>query len=77
MADAINSQLILELEALDNNWDSYGGLAPTEDALSTLAQLHVVPLATGGIQVELRDPNDRLVEVEIDDDGIIGTVAVG
>lgn len=47
---------IAKLEALGPNWDSYGGKAPTDEALGRLRgfdrALAYVPIGDGGIQVE-------------------------
>jgi hypothetical protein len=54
MADKITLD---ELRELKNDWDGYGAVPPTEDAIA-LAELivnaepRVVPLSNGGVQIE-------------------------
>ena len=57
-------QMLGAFAALDADWDSYGALpispAAIEKARILLASLAVVPLPSGGVQIEIGD-----VEIEI------------
>jgi hypothetical protein len=53
-----------ELRELPANWDSYGAVTISEEALATANALTFVPLADGGIQIELHAGGAEL-EIEI------------
>lgn len=66
---------IAKLEALEDGWDSYGGVAPTEDALDRLRgfdrALSYVPIGDGSVQVEFHALGLDF-EVVIERDGSVG-----
>ena len=65
-----------KLNNLQPNWDSYGGLHPTQEAISVAKGLanallslpHVVPVATGGVQLEWHVAGFD-IEIEVGPDG--------
>jgi len=67
-----------EVASLPANWDSYGSVPPTADAVESarfvLEQLdrdhHISPVSGGGIQIDLRIGNTD-VEINIDSEGKI------
>jgi hypothetical protein len=72
---------------LSENWDSYGGHAPRREAASTAIEIiasivqedpprpRVVPLGTGGIQLEWKN-GQRELEVECAPDGSIEALKI-
>lgn len=76
------SRDLQELVSLQDDWDSYGAMAPRRTALeiawraaSALSEImpapQVFPTRRGGVQLEWHRPNTRL-EWEIDPDGATG-----
>jgi hypothetical protein len=64
-----------DLLALEPGWDSYGARPITNKAISTLASFSVVPICTGGIQLEVH--RDGIgIEIEIGPEGRILFVSV-
>ena len=57
-----------KLAALPMNWDTYGALRITTDAIVTAGRLQVIPAANGGIQLELRI-GKRCIEIRIGPSG--------
>jgi len=61
------------LEALHNlkdNWDSYKGKKPTAAALATARWVLAVPIADGGVQIEMH-AGEADIEISIAPDGRI------
>lgn len=78
---------ILEVLSLPENWDSYGGHAPRKEAAETAIQIiasivqadpprpRVVPLGTGGIQLEWKK-GAREIELECGPDGLVEALKI-
>ena len=78
---------ILGVLLLPENWDSYGGQIPTREAAETAIQIiasivqedpprpRVVPLGTGGIQLEWKK-GERELEVECGPDGSVEALRI-
>lgn len=78
---------ILEALVLSDNWDSYGGRAPRMEAASAAIDFisligqedpprpRVIPLGTGGIQLDWRN-GQRELEVEFGRDGSIEVLKI-
>lgn len=63
------------LAALKENWDGYGGKPITAAALNRAKDsLYFVPVASGGLQIELHSA-DASIEISIDPDGSIQSVS--
>jgi hypothetical protein len=62
-----------ELAELEKDWDGHGSIPPTEDAIRTAANLQVVPVGGGGLQLEIHAGGSDL-EIEIQPDGRIVAV---
>jgi hypothetical protein len=78
-----------ELEKLEDNWDSYGGRAPSPKAVAIgealvrdvyqrtgVVAYNVAPLADGGVQIEWRK-QARAIEVEIGPEGDLSYLDTG
>lgn len=65
---SINPEKRDDLAALEENWDGYGAAPPTPEALAVLDLLTIVPLNTGGLQIEWH-PLSGDTEIEIAPDG--------
>lgn len=52
------------LVGLQDGWDGYRGKAPTNEALATAANLCVIPLPNGGVQIEMH-AGGADIEIEI------------
>ena len=55
------------------NWNSYGGVPTTNEALTTASSLVSVPMADGGMQIELH-AGGADVEIVIGPDGKVRSV---
>lgn len=78
---------VLGMLQLPENWDSYGGHTPTREAAETAIQLiasitladpprpRVVPLGTGGIQLEWKS-GQRELEVECGSSGLVEVLKI-
>ena len=64
------------IKVLKENWDSYGGLPATAEAIDTAEWFCAVPMSDGGIQVEVH-AGGKDVEIEIAPSGKITSVFVG
>jgi len=58
------------LRDLSHNWDSYGAVPITEDALRVAEAVAFVPTCDGGVQIELHGGGVD-IEIEIGPDGIV------
>jgi hypothetical protein len=65
---------LVELTKLEHGWDGYGSIPPTTDAIRTAAHLQVVPVAGGGLQLEIHAGGGDL-EIEIQPDGSIHAIS--
>jgi hypothetical protein len=63
------------LRKLRDDWDSYGGVPITPQAIRTAEAVFFVPTSNGGIQVEMHAGGIE-VEVEIRPDGRVVSVLV-
>lgn len=78
---------VLAALLLPENWDSYGGHTPRREAAATAIEIiasivqedpprpRVVPLGTGGIQLEWKN-GQRELEVECEPDGSIEAIKI-
>lgn len=74
MNDPITESLSFNFEfPLEDNWDSYGGRATTDQAKATVKNLHAFPLSGGGMQIDLHAGGSS-IEIEINPDGQIHSV---
>jgi hypothetical protein len=59
MPDETIDLLMDRLAKLKDDWDSYGGKAPTKEAMEAvrrcLSNISVYPMGDGGIQIDLDD----------------------
>ena len=66
----IDAERIQELRELKEDWDSYGAGAPTEEALSVLKYLCVVPTPDSGVQIELH-AGKKSIEIIVSPEGVV------
>lgn len=64
------------LAVLEDGWDSYGGKKPTDAALKTASEIYFVPVADGGVQLEMHS-GGMDIEISINPDGTLGSVYAG
>lgn len=62
------------LRNIEKGWDGYRGLPPTEHALATAANIQVIPMSCGGVNIEMH-AGGADVEITIRPDGIIESVS--
>ena len=65
-----------DLESLQPDWNSYGSVRISSEALDTVAAFSVVPRSQGGVQLEIHKDGFDL-EIWIEPDGKIDGVLVG
>lgn len=73
----IRQAVIDRLLALPEDWDSYGASRITKEAAATVNALRIVPINTGGLQIELHagKMDSRMnIEIEVGPDGDIEAV---
>lgn len=70
---AIDDKVLAMLLNLAPNWDSYGAAPIRPQAVETVKALKVVPVCTGGVQIELCAGGADL-EIEIGPDGQVNGV---
>lgn len=77
MKELSASERLKELEALKENWDTYGARPITKEAIeaarSFLSTLTVVPCSDGGVQIEAHAIGID-VEIEIGPNGGVRTI---
>lgn len=69
----IFEDVMADLAALGPDWNGYGEQAITPEAIATLAWVTVVPLSSGGVQLEWHTEQFD-IEVEVDPDGSLRSV---